>query len=111
MTQPPDRVDTADWSALVYAATPGKAKQAVLVEYLWDEPGSYTDLRAVRVPACDRFADGSVNIDDDLTHQLMAGMVAECSHCDRRIESGDAYEIVEPYIILCTECAAEGSAA
>ena len=98
-------VDAGDWCALAYATTPGKAKRAVLVEFLWEEPECYLDLRATRAPRCDQFADGSIDIDDDEAHFLLAGGMVPCWHCGRELHFGDDYEVTPT--ILCADCAAE----
>lgn len=102
-----------EWWSLVYAETAAKAKYVDLREYgdldelRYDTFKSLAARRVVRVPECDQFATEAPSVDVEIDHEILAGILVECSTCCREIGPGDAWGYSEPTIIMCGACLAK----
>lgn len=107
------RVESGEWCSLVYAETAAKAKYVELREYgdfdalRYDTFGYIAARRAIRVPECDQFATETPSVDNEAAHQILAGILIECSTCEREINPSDAWGYSEPTIIVCGACLAK----
>ena len=107
------RVENDEWWSLVYAETAAKAKYLELREY-GDYDGLHYDTfealaarRAIRVPECDQFATETPSVDNEAAHQILAGILIECSICEREINPGDAWGYSETTLVVCGACLAK----